>query len=165
MQPRLLAAVTRRLLPARAFAGPRRLASTAAALPRFKGVWPIMATPFHPDESLDLDGFYKSVSFMAEAGADGCTIVGVLGESNRMTDAERAALIDETNAFVFQALMFFEMGAALFFLGGQHLAVLRHRAFEGRPLSRSSRRIRSQRVQASRQVFHVPKEQRMALLP
>ena len=79
--------------------------------------------------------------------------------------AERAALVNEPNAFVFQALVFFEMGAALLFLGGQHLAVLCHRALEGRPLGRSGRRIRSQRVQASGQVFHVPKEQRMALLP
>ena len=79
--------------------------------------------------------------------------------------AKRAALVDETNALILQALVFFEMGAALLFLGGQHLAVLCHRAFEGRPLGRSGRRIRSQRVQASGQVFHVSKEQRMALLP
>ena len=52
-----------------------------------------MATPFNADESLDLRGFAKSVKFMETAGADGCTIVGVLGESNRMTDAEREALI------------------------------------------------------------------------
>ena len=45
----------------------------------FHGVWPIMATPFHPDESLDLDGFATAVRFMAEAGADGVTVVGVLG--------------------------------------------------------------------------------------
>ena len=52
-----------------------------------------MATPFKPDESLDVDGFRKSLRFMADAGADGATIVGVLGESNRMTDAEREVLI------------------------------------------------------------------------
>ena len=59
----------------------------------FRGVFPIMATPFLPDESLDLQSFAKAVSFMETAGADGCTIVGVLGESNRLTDAEREALI------------------------------------------------------------------------
>ena len=59
----------------------------------FRGVFPIMATPFHSDETLDLDSFAKAVSFMRAAGANGVTIVGVLGESNRITDAERAALI------------------------------------------------------------------------
>ena len=61
----------------------------------FRGVFPILATPFQndADESLDLPGFARSVKFMERAGADGCTIVGVLGESNRMTDAERELLI------------------------------------------------------------------------
>ena len=70
----------------------RRL-SAAPAASFFRGVFPIMATPFTPDESLDLDGFRTAVNFMERAGADGATIVGVLGESNRMTDAEREALI------------------------------------------------------------------------
>jgi 4-hydroxy-tetrahydrodipicolinate synthase len=59
----------------------------------FRGVWPVMATPFRQDESLDLDGFRKAITFMAAAGADGVTISGVLGESNRLTDKEREALI------------------------------------------------------------------------
>ena len=52
-----------------------------------------MATPFHADESLDLEGFAKAIRFMASAGADGATVVGVLGESNRITDAEREQLV------------------------------------------------------------------------
>jgi len=67
--------------------------STAAKPSIFRGVFPIMATPFNPDESLDIDGFRSAISFMQAAGADGATIVGVLGESNRMTDREREALI------------------------------------------------------------------------
>lgn len=59
----------------------------------FHGVWPIMATPFQPDESLDLDGFANAIRFMGAAGADGVTVVGVLGESNRITDAERESLV------------------------------------------------------------------------
>ena len=35
----------------------------------FKGVFPIMATPFNPDESLDIPGLTKSLKFMADAGA------------------------------------------------------------------------------------------------
>jgi dihydrodipicolinate synthase/N-acetylneuraminate lyase len=71
----------------------RGLSSSAAAPSLFKGVWPIMATPFHPDESLDLDGFANAIRFMASAGADGVTVVGVLGESNRITDEERVRLV------------------------------------------------------------------------
>jgi len=71
----------------------RSLSGAAAAPSLFHGVWPIMATPFHPDESLDLEGFAKAIKFMASAGADGATVVGVLGESNRLTDAERESLV------------------------------------------------------------------------
>eukprot|EP00041_Stephanoeca_diplocostata_P018756 m.396469 g.396469 ORF g.396469 m.396469 type:complete len:377 (+) comp21109_c1_seq1:168-1298(+) len=59
----------------------------------FTGVWPIMATPFCPDESIDEDSFRRSVEFMRDCGADGITILGVMGESNRMLDSERERLI------------------------------------------------------------------------
>jgi 4-hydroxy-tetrahydrodipicolinate synthase len=59
----------------------------------FTGVYPILATPFHDDESLDLESFDRLVRFMAEAGVDGVTILGVLGEANRMLDREREQLI------------------------------------------------------------------------
>lgn len=68
----------------------QRSASTGSF---FNGVFPIMATPFNPDETLDLGGFTTALRFMADAGADGATIIGVLGESNRLVDNERAALI------------------------------------------------------------------------
>jgi len=71
----------------------RRLSSSAGLTSFFKGVFPIMATPFKADESLDIDGFKKSIAFMAAAGAQGVTITGVLGESNRMIDREREELI------------------------------------------------------------------------
>eukprot|EP00750_Incisomonas_marina_P025671 INCI5619.1.p1 GENE.INCI5619.1~~INCI5619.1.p1 ORF type:complete len:376 (+),score=54.29 INCI5619.1:89-1129(+) len=59
-----------------------------------RGVFPIMATPFHRDESVDVEGFRRSIRFMADAGANGVTIVGVLGESNRLVDSERCLLIE-----------------------------------------------------------------------
>ena len=34
-----------------------------------QGVFPIMATPFNPDETLDLGGFTTALRFMADAGA------------------------------------------------------------------------------------------------
>jgi 4-hydroxy-tetrahydrodipicolinate synthase len=59
----------------------------------FHGVIPILATPFHEDDSLDLESFERLLRFMIALGVDGVTILGVLGESNRLTDHEREVLI------------------------------------------------------------------------
>ena len=59
----------------------------------FEGVYPILATPFHDDESVDLESFDRLIRFMAALGMDGVTILGVLGESNRLLDREREQLI------------------------------------------------------------------------
>jgi 4-hydroxy-tetrahydrodipicolinate synthase len=59
----------------------------------FTGVIPILATPFDEHENLDLDSFEHMVRFMAKLGVNGVTILGVLGESNRLLDREREALI------------------------------------------------------------------------
>ena len=60
----------------------------------FRGVFPILATPFDAEERLDPEAFARLVGFMAELGVQGVTILGVLGEANRMTDAEREAAIE-----------------------------------------------------------------------
>lgn len=62
-------------------------------LPRLAGVIPILATPFHEDESLDHESLTRMIRFFADLGVTGVTLLGVLGESNRLTDAERSALI------------------------------------------------------------------------
>ncbi len=59
----------------------------------FEGVYPILATPFHDDERVDLESMERLIRFMAGLGVDGVTILGVLGEANRMLDSEREALI------------------------------------------------------------------------
>ena len=59
----------------------------------FEGVYPILATPFHDDERPDLESCDRLVRFMAGLGVDGVTVLGVLGEANRMLDGEREALI------------------------------------------------------------------------
>ena len=46
----------------------------------FHGVYPILATPFHEDETLDLESMRRQVAFMAAIGANGVTVLGVLGE-------------------------------------------------------------------------------------
>ncbi len=60
---------------------------------QFEGVFPILATPFDEQENLDLPSLVRLIRFMSELGVDGVTILGVLGEANRMTDSEREAVI------------------------------------------------------------------------
>ena len=60
----------------------------------FNGVFPILPTPFYPDESVDLNSYKKMVMFMRQLGVDGITILGVLGEANRLTDQERSTILD-----------------------------------------------------------------------
>jgi 4-hydroxy-tetrahydrodipicolinate synthase len=59
----------------------------------FAGVFPILATPFREDETLDLESLDRMIRFMAGAGVDGVTVLGVLGEANRMLDGEREQVI------------------------------------------------------------------------
>ena len=67
---------------------------------KFSGVIPILATPFRDDESLDPESWQRLLDFMVGLGVDGVTILGVLGESNRLSDHEREALITQAVAVV-----------------------------------------------------------------
>jgi 4-hydroxy-tetrahydrodipicolinate synthase len=66
---------------------------TRSLPPRLTGVIPILATPFHDDESPDHQSLERMIRFFAQMGVNGVTVLGVLGESNRLTDSERSALI------------------------------------------------------------------------
>ena len=59
----------------------------------FEGVFPILITPFDEYEDLDLESLGRVVRFMADLGMDGVTVLGVLGEASRLTDAEREQVI------------------------------------------------------------------------
>lgn len=63
---------------------------------RFGGVVPILATPFHDDERLDLESMRRLVTFMRSLKVDAVTVLGVLGETDRLTDIEREAVIKAT---------------------------------------------------------------------
>ena len=56
---------------------------------KFTGVIPILATPFHEDESFDAESMARLVKLMKRIGVDGVTVLGVLGEANRLGDRER----------------------------------------------------------------------------
>ena len=59
----------------------------------FTGVIPILATPFNEDESFDAESMSRLVEFIARTGVNGITVLGVLGEANRLNDAEREVVI------------------------------------------------------------------------
>jgi 4-hydroxy-tetrahydrodipicolinate synthase len=66
----------------------------------FTGVVPILATPFHDDETLDLGSWQRLLEFMVALRVEGVTILGVLGESNRLNDEERRTLIESAVAVI-----------------------------------------------------------------
>ncbi len=59
----------------------------------FEGIYPILATPFDEREDPDLESFDRLVRFMSRLGVNGITVLGVLGEANRLLDHERERLI------------------------------------------------------------------------
>jgi 4-hydroxy-tetrahydrodipicolinate synthase len=66
----------------------------ARALDQLSGVWNIVPTPFHPDEELDLHSLRTLTDFVIGHGVDGMTILGVLGEGAKLSDRERAQVIE-----------------------------------------------------------------------
>ena len=66
----------------------------------FHGVIPILATPFDDEERIDLESWERMIEFMMRLEVDAVTILGVLGESNRLSDRERETLIGSAIAVV-----------------------------------------------------------------
>jgi 4-hydroxy-tetrahydrodipicolinate synthase len=66
--------------------------------PPFQGVHPIVPTPFHDDGSLDLESVDRLVDHLVAAGVDGVAILGFMGESHKLTGAERRSVIDRAVA-------------------------------------------------------------------
>jgi 4-hydroxy-tetrahydrodipicolinate synthase len=60
---------------------------------RLRGVWSIVPTPFTEDGTLDEPSIRTLVDFVAGTGIDGLTILGVLGEASKLSDAERSRVI------------------------------------------------------------------------
>jgi 4-hydroxy-tetrahydrodipicolinate synthase len=67
-----------------------------AGMERLRGVWNIVPTPFADDGALDEASIATLVDFVAGCGVDGMTILGVMGEAARVSDAERDRIIEAT---------------------------------------------------------------------
>lgn len=63
------------------------------------GVFNITPTPFHEDGRLDADSIRRLTDFTRAAGVNGMTILGVLGEADKLTERER----DEVMALTIEA--------------------------------------------------------------
>lgn len=61
-----------------------------------RGVWNITPTPFNPDGTLDLASIATLADFTIARGVDGMTILGVMGEADKLSDAERERVIAAT---------------------------------------------------------------------
>lgn len=59
-----------------------------------QGVYIISATPFSEDGTLDLDSADRLVDFYIEKGVSGITILGMMGEAQKMAPEESEAFLD-----------------------------------------------------------------------
>ncbi len=67
---------------------------SAAADALLEGVWNIVPTPFEDDGELDIPSLATLTDFVIDLGVTGMTILGVLGEAAKLSDAERLAVMD-----------------------------------------------------------------------
>lgn len=61
---------------------------------RWQGVFAVLVSPFHDDQSLDLDGLTRQVEFCLACGVDGVVAPVIAGEFFTLSDAERLAVIE-----------------------------------------------------------------------
>lgn len=59
-----------------------------------EGVWNIVPTPFTDSGDLDTPSLATLTDFVVDRGVNGMTILGVLGEAAKLSDAERLAVIE-----------------------------------------------------------------------
>ena len=58
-----------------------------------KGVFPIAPTPFLADGAIDMNSVDRMIDHYVAAGADGCTILGIMGEAPKLDHDEAIGLI------------------------------------------------------------------------
>ncbi|MBS0336913.1 MAG: dihydrodipicolinate synthase family protein, partial [Proteobacteria bacterium] len=58
-----------------------------------RGVFVIAPTPFHPDGRVDDASIDRMTDFFVQAGADGLTMLGQLGEAAKMAHGESVDVV------------------------------------------------------------------------
>jgi dihydrodipicolinate synthase/N-acetylneuraminate lyase len=66
--------------------------SSSIRLARFKGVFPVVPTPFTEEGALDLTGQKRCIDFMIDAGSNGLCILANFSEQFALSDGEREVL-------------------------------------------------------------------------
>jgi len=61
---------------------------------RISGIFNILATPFHADYAVDYPSLRRLTRFQIDIGAQGLTILGVMGEAAKLSVDERRAVMD-----------------------------------------------------------------------
>jgi len=61
---------------------------------RLRGIYPILATPFSADGSLDLAGQRRLIRYLLEAGVHGVVAGGMAGEIFKLSESERRAVTE-----------------------------------------------------------------------
>ena len=59
-----------------------------------RGVYVISVTPFTDSGEIDFDSLDRVVDFYFDKGADGLTILGMMGEAPKLTQAESRAVAE-----------------------------------------------------------------------
>ena len=62
------------------------------------GVFTIAATPFLPDGALDFDSIDRMIDAYIEKGANGLTILGMMGEAGKLSAAESVAVVQRVTS-------------------------------------------------------------------
>lgn len=58
------------------------------------GIYPITPTPFDEQGRIDAESIQTMTAFMLRRGVDGLAVLGVMGEADRLTDAERDQVVE-----------------------------------------------------------------------
>lgn len=58
------------------------------------GIFPIVPTPFDERGAIDVESIGTMTTFMAGCGVDGLAVLGVMGEAERLTEAERDRVVE-----------------------------------------------------------------------
>lgn len=59
-----------------------------------RGLVPVLATPFEPDGSLDVESLLRLMEFQLSSGVDGVAVFGFASEGFALTAAERVTILD-----------------------------------------------------------------------